>query len=140
MAQQSSTRRLTNLSTAILYTLIVIGFLGGLNFLANRYDKSYDSTSNKRFTLSDQTEKIAKNLKQDVTITYWGQPANFQQARDLLDRYKSLSSKIDVRYEDVEKNRTKAIAAGVKNLHGPGLEPPREPDHVNRGQANGEKN
>ena len=29
--------------------------------------------------------------------------------RDLLDRYKNLSSKINVQYQDVEKNRTKAM-------------------------------
>jgi ABC-type uncharacterized transport system involved in gliding motility auxiliary subunit len=115
MAEQTSRRRAASLATAILYAVIVVLILGGLNFLANRYNKSYDSTANKRFTLSEQTDKIAKNLQQDLTITYWGQPSGFQQARDLLDRYKNLSSKIDVRYEDVEKNPTRAKAAGVKN-------------------------
>lgn len=96
-----------------VYVLIVLAVIGVLNFLANRYDKTYDSTASKQFTLSDQTVKIAKNLKQDVTISYWDAPTQFPAARDLLDRYKNLSSKIDVQYEDVEKNRTKAIAAGV---------------------------
>ena len=96
-----------------VYVLIVLGVVGVLNFLANRYNKSYDATASKQFTLSDQTVKIAKNLKQDVNISYWDQPTQFQAARDLLDRYKNLSSKIDVQYQDVEKNRTKAIAAGV---------------------------
>ncbi len=96
-----------------VYVLIVVAVVGVLNFLANRYNKSFDSTANKQFTLSDQTVKIAKNLKQDVTISYWDQPTQFQGARDLLDRYKNLSSKINVQYQDVEKNRTKAIAAGV---------------------------
>jgi ABC-type uncharacterized transport system involved in gliding motility auxiliary subunit len=97
-----------------VYVIIVVAVVSVLNFLANRYNKSYDTTANKQFTLSDQTAKIAKDLKQNVTITYWDQPTRFQSARDLLDRYKNLSSKIDVRYEDVEKSRTKAIAAGVK--------------------------
>src|SRR5216684_9187181 len=96
-----------------VYVLIVLAVVGVLNFLANRYNKTLDSTANKQFTLSDQTVKIAKNLKQDVTISYWDQPTQFQGARDLLDRYKNLSSKINVQYQDVEKNRTKAIAAGV---------------------------
>jgi len=115
MAQQTSQRRTASLASGVIYIIIAIGILGTLNFLANRYNKSYDSTANKKFTLSDQTEKIAKSLKQDITITYWGQPSGFTDARDLLDRYKNLSSKIDVRYEDVEKNPTKARAAGVKN-------------------------
>jgi ABC-type uncharacterized transport system involved in gliding motility auxiliary subunit len=97
-----------------VYVLIVVAVVGGINFLANRYNKSYDTTSSKKFTLSDQTAKIAKNLKQPVTITYWDQPTQFPAAHDLLDRYKNLSSKIDVQYMDTDKKRTQAIAAGVK--------------------------
>jgi ABC-type uncharacterized transport system involved in gliding motility auxiliary subunit len=99
-----------------VYVLIVVGVVGGLNFLANRYNKSYDTTSAKKFTLSDQTIKIAGNLKQPVTITYWDQPTKFQAAHDLLDRYKNLSPKIDVEYMDTDKKRTQALAAGVKTL------------------------
>lgn len=115
MATQKSNRT-ANFAQALVYTLIVLAILGTVNFLANRYNKSYDSTSNKKFTLSDQTAKIAKNLQQPVTITYWDRPTGFQNARDLLDRYKNLSSKITVDYEDVDKRRTQAIAAGVKAL------------------------
>ena len=39
------------------------------NVLANRYNKSYDATANKRYSLSEQTAKIVKGLKQDATIT-----------------------------------------------------------------------
>jgi len=99
-----------------IYVLIVVAVVGGINFLANRYNKSYDTTSSKKFTLSDQTAKIAKNLKQPVTITYWDQPTKFSAAHDLLDRYKNLSPKIDVQYMDTDKKRTQAIAAGVKTL------------------------
>ena len=99
---------------AIIYTLIVVMIVGGVNFLANRYNKSYDATASKKFTLSDQTEKIAKNLKDPVTIVYWDKATSFQGAHDLLDRYKNLSPKIDVDYQDVDKKKTAAIAAGVK--------------------------
>jgi ABC-type uncharacterized transport system involved in gliding motility auxiliary subunit len=100
----------------IFYVAIVVAVVGGINFLANRYNKSFDSTSNKKYTLSDQTEKIAKNLKQDVEIDYWDQPTKFQGAHDLLDRYQNLSSKINVEYMDTDKKRTQALAAGVKTL------------------------
>src|SRR5262245_39162962 len=86
-----------------VYCAIVLAVLGVLNFLANRYNKSFDSTANKQFTLSDQTIKIAKDLKQEVNITYWDRPTAFQGARDLLDRYKNLSSKINVSYQDADK-------------------------------------
>jgi ABC-type uncharacterized transport system involved in gliding motility auxiliary subunit len=114
--QDQGRRRAATLAQALIYSLIVIAILGTLNFLANRYNKSYDATSNKKFTLSDQTAKIAKNLKQDLTITYWGQPSRFTEARDLLDRYKNLSPKVNVALNDADKKRTQAIAAGVKSL------------------------
>src|ERR1041384_1347187 len=115
MADQHSRRRASTFVQAMVYSLIVIAILVTVNFIANRYNKSYDSTSNKKFTLSDQTAKILQNLKQPVTITYWDRPTGFQNARDLLDRYKNLSNKLDVRYEDVDKRLTQAKAAGVKN-------------------------
>ncbi len=97
-----------------VYVLIILAVVGVVNFLAQRYNKSYDTTTSKKFTLSDQTAKIARELKQPVTITYWDRPTAFQGAHDLLDRYKNLSSRIDVKYQDIDKNRTQAIAAGVK--------------------------
>ncbi|HYK57828.1 MAG TPA: GldG family protein [Bryobacteraceae bacterium] len=116
MPADRSRKRAVTLASVILYTVIVVAILGAVNFLANRYEKSYDSTSNKKFTLSDQSQKIVKNLKQTLTITYWGQPSRFTEARDLMDRYKALSTKLDVQYMDADKKRTQAIAAGVKTL------------------------
>jgi ABC-type uncharacterized transport system involved in gliding motility auxiliary subunit len=113
MAQPTKHRTAIGFTQAAVYTLIVLAILVVLNFLANRYNKSYDTTSNKRFTLSDQTAKIAAGLKQPVVISYWDQPAKFTQARDLLERYKNLSTKIDIQYNDVDKNRLQAKAAGV---------------------------
>ena len=66
-----------------VYVLIVVAVVGVLNFLTNRYNKTYDTTSSKQFTLSDQTVKIAKNLKQDVTISYWDQPTQFPGGRTI---------------------------------------------------------
>ena len=116
MANSSQQKRMSALAQGVLYAVIVIAILGVLNFLANRYDKTYDTTSNKQFTLSEQTLKISKNLTQPVEITYWDQPSKFEGARDLLDRYKNLSPKISVDYMDADKKRTEALAAGVKTL------------------------
>jgi ABC-type uncharacterized transport system involved in gliding motility auxiliary subunit len=52
---------------------VILAVLGVANFLANRYDKSYDATANKQFSLSDQTVKAVKGLKKDVTVTYFGE-------------------------------------------------------------------
>ena len=116
MAPVTNNRRASALSQGLLYSVIVIAILVLINFFANRYNKSYDSTANKQFTLSDQTVKIAKNLQQPLTITYWDQPTKFKPAQDLLDRYQNLSTKVNVQYMDADKKRAQAIAAGVKTL------------------------
>jgi ABC-type uncharacterized transport system involved in gliding motility auxiliary subunit len=96
------------------YVLIIIGVLIAVNFLANRYDKAFDTTANKQFSLSDQTEKIAKNLKNDVTIYYFNDQQAFQTGHDLLDRYSSLSPKITVKYIDPVRKKQEAQAAGYR--------------------------
>jgi ABC-type uncharacterized transport system involved in gliding motility auxiliary subunit len=97
-----------------VYILVVLAVLGVANFLAQRYDKSYDATANKQFSLSDQTVKAVKGLKKDVTVSYFGETTNFPQARDLLGRYASLSSKLKVDYIDPVKKPQLARAAGVR--------------------------
>src|SRR5579883_202819 len=99
----------------ILYVLIALAILAVINVLANRYNKSYDSTSNKRYSLSPQTAKIVKELKQPATITYFNQSTKFQQAKDLLDEYANLSPKIHVDYADPDKKPELARAAGIKS-------------------------
>ena len=96
------------------YILVVLAVLFGVNFLAQRHNKSVDTTANKRFSLSDQTEKVVKGLKQDVKVTYFDQTSRFQTARDLLDRYDNLSTKLSVDYVDPYKKPQIARAAGVK--------------------------
>ncbi|HYV63359.1 MAG TPA: GldG family protein [Bryobacteraceae bacterium] len=109
------TQRAANFAQAAVYTLIIVAILGVLNFLAQRYNKSFDATANKKYTLSDQTAKVVKNIQGDLTITYWDRPNGFPNAEDLFNRYKGLSPKVTVEYQDVDKKRTEAIAAGVKN-------------------------
>jgi len=109
----TSPKRITNFAQAASYTAVIIAILAAVNFLANRYNTTFDSTANKRFTLSDQTTKLAKDLKQDLTISLWDRPESFVGARGLLDRYSNLSSKIKVVYQDIDKNRTAAMAANI---------------------------
>ena len=96
------------------YILVIIAVLGATNWLANRHNKSFDSTSNKRFSLSEQTAKVVKGLNRDVTVTYFDKSTEFGRARDLLDRYNNLSGKLHVEYVDPDKKPQIATAAGVK--------------------------
>jgi ABC-type uncharacterized transport system involved in gliding motility auxiliary subunit len=100
---------------AAVYILVVLAIIVVANVLGERYNKSYDGTANKRYSLSEQTAKIVKGLPQDATITYFGMPKSFDRAKDILDEYKNLSSKLHVKYVDVDKEPELARAAGIKN-------------------------
>jgi ABC-type uncharacterized transport system involved in gliding motility auxiliary subunit len=104
-------------ATAALYTIVVIAILVLINWLAQmpRFNKTFDTTSNKRYTLSDETKKLAGNLKSDATIVYFDRASGFNQAKAMLDRYANLSPKIHIRYVDYQKDPAVARAYGVRS-------------------------
>jgi ABC-type uncharacterized transport system involved in gliding motility auxiliary subunit len=99
-----------------LYILVIVAVLGAANYLANQRNASYDSTKNKLYSLSDQTTKVTKGLKEDVTVTYFDRATEFSRARDLLDRYASLSPRLKIVYVDLEKSPQLARTMGVRTL------------------------
>lgn len=101
---------------ALTYTVIVLAVLAAANWLANRHNKSFDTTSDKRYTLSPQTEKIVKNLKQEITISYYDRTAQFPQARDLLGRYANLGSKLKIEYVDPTRKPQEARQLGIRTV------------------------
>jgi ABC-type uncharacterized transport system involved in gliding motility auxiliary subunit len=101
---------------ATIYILVVIAIVVVANMLANRYNKSFDTTSNKRYSLSDQTKKIVGGLTQNASITYFNQSTRFQQGKDLLDEYANLSPKVHVEYVDPDKSPQLARAAEIRDF------------------------
>ena len=101
---------------AATYILIVIAAIVVANILADRYNKSYDATSSKKYSLSEQTAKIVKGLNQPATITYFNQSTRFRDGRDLLDEYANLSPKVHVEYVDPDKNPQAARDAGIRDF------------------------
>ena len=100
---------------ASVYIVVVLAIVTVANVLANRYVKTYDTTANKRYSLSDQTVKIVKGLKEDARLTYFDQGTRFPQAKDQLDLYANLSPKVHVEYVDPDKKPQVAREAGIKN-------------------------
>jgi ABC-type uncharacterized transport system involved in gliding motility auxiliary subunit len=104
------------LNSAITIVL-VIAILGVLNFLAVRYPAKMDLTKNKINTLNDQTVKIVKNLSQPVHATLYTKAAQKEQIRPLLENYKNLNPKFEVEYVDIDKEISRAKAAGIRKLN-----------------------
>ena len=101
---------------ATIYIVVVLAVVVVANVLADRYNKTYDATANKRYSLSEESRKIVGGLKDDATITYFNVSANFVQGRDLLSEYAGLSPKVTVKYVDVEKDPEATRAAGIDHI------------------------
>ncbi len=99
-----------------VYLIVILAVVGAANWLSSQYNKTVDVTANKQFTLSDETMKVAKNLKSDVNVYYFNKSDSFESARDMLDRYKNLSSKIKINYVDPDKKPDVARVEGARNI------------------------
>src|SRR5215831_4342011 len=115
-SQWIKARQTKYIAYATIYVLIVITAVVVANVIADRFNKSYDTTSNKRYSLSEQTAKIVKSLKQNATITYFNQSTRFGDGKDLLDEYANLSPKVRVEYIDPDKNPQAARDAGIRDF------------------------
>lgn len=83
------------------YGIIFIGFLVflGLNFLAAKYNKTFDITSDKINTLSSESLKIVKSLEEDTFLkVYYVEDTNSAQIKLILKKlfglYERESNKI----------------------------------------------
>ena len=94
---------------ASLSVLVFIGILVAVNYLSFRQNKRWDLTKNQRYTLSDQTVKLLKNLNQPVKFTVFDKSDGFDRFRSALEGYKYENpSKIDVEYVDIDKKPVEA--------------------------------
>ncbi len=94
----------------LVYLALVAGIIILVNVLASRYFFRIDFTSDKRYTLSNATKDILKELTDPVTVTAYfseGLPPNIDQVRvefkKLLSEYASRS-RGKVLYEFVNPN------------------------------------
>jgi gliding motility-associatede transport system auxiliary component len=110
-------RQTKYIAYATVYIVVALAVVTVANVLADRHDKSFDATANKRYSLSGQTIKVVKGLKQDATITYFAQDSQFGTAKDKLDMYANLSPKVHVVYVDPDKKPLVATHAGFKSLN-----------------------
>ncbi len=97
-----------------VYILVALAIIVAGNYLANRYNKTFDATKNKLYSLSDQTEKILDNLESDLTIYYFDRNSEFGAARNSLERYANASSHVSVQYIDPDSKPEMAKAMNIR--------------------------
>jgi ABC-type uncharacterized transport system involved in gliding motility auxiliary subunit len=101
-------------NTAIL-TLGVIVILGALNFAGYKHHKRYDLTSEKLYTLSDQTRRVVVGLQKDVTIVRFAKTPDLA-LNDLMTEYTNLGSHL--RFQNVDPQEKPEVAKdyGAKHM------------------------
>jgi ABC-type uncharacterized transport system involved in gliding motility auxiliary subunit len=97
---------------ARLCATIIIGLavLVGLNILAKKADLQYDTTKNKRYSLSKQTVKVLKQLRQPVKALCFYRPGEGgrKNLEDLLKLYAKESDKFDFEFVDPDRSPFRA--------------------------------
>jgi ABC-type uncharacterized transport system involved in gliding motility auxiliary subunit len=94
---------------------IFLAILGLINFLGSRHHKRFDLTTNKLFSISEQTIKVLKNLDSDIRMIYFDQ-SEAHPVRDLIREYESQSPRIKYEFLDPEKSLTQARQFTVRSL------------------------
>lgn len=101
-------------NTALL-TLAVVVILAIANFLGFRHHKRIDLTSEKLYSLSDQTKSIVSNLQKDVKILKFDRTEDIE-LRDRMTEYEDLSSRIDYEWVDPDKKREVALQYKISRI------------------------
>jgi gliding motility-associatede transport system auxiliary component len=92
-------------ANAFIFTLIILGILTVLNYLAFKHDSRFDVTEGKLYSLSDQTIKVLKNLDKSIEILAFFKEvgADRKEFQDLINEYTKRTDKIKVRFVDPDK-------------------------------------
>ena len=98
---------------AIILTLIALGIVILVNFISNRHHRRVDLTSNKRYSLAEQTLKILRGLDRDVKFTAFYKDGEGESLKDLLMEYDYCSQKIEYEFVDPDRYPGKARRYGV---------------------------
>jgi ABC-type uncharacterized transport system involved in gliding motility auxiliary subunit len=96
-------------------TVAVIAIIGFGNFLGYRHHKRIDLTTEKLYSLSDQTRKVVSDLKKDVKVIQFDKDDQ-QGLGDQMKEYRNLSSRFTFERIDPQKNMEAAKRHEITKL------------------------
>lgn len=94
----------------VLFLLIVLV----LNFVFSKYDLNHDFTKNKINSLSEQTQNVLKNLKNDIKIIAFVPSMQNEAVKNVIDKYSYYTNKIKLEIIDPAKEPLKTKNYGVE--------------------------
>ena len=88
---------------ASVSVLVVLGILIAVNYVSVKQNKRWDLTSNRQYTLSEQTVKLLQELKTPVKLVFFETDAEVDRSRVRLNEYAYQSKQVTVEYIDPDK-------------------------------------
>ncbi len=107
-------RRVLEGVNVVVYTAVAVAIVVLVNWFADRHNQRWDLTPSKKYSLSEQTKKVLKELDRDVAIYVFDR--EFRSHRDLLDNYSTRSRHVKVEYIDPDRDPALAKEFGVRSL------------------------
>src|SRR5215475_924269 len=83
--------------------IFLLGILGFVNYLGAQHVKRVDMTTEKIYSLSDQSTSVAEKIPQDLRIKAFYPGGEYVPAKDLLDLFKARNNKISYEFIDPDK-------------------------------------
>ena len=102
------------------YIIIIIGILVLINLIANKRFARFDLTAEQRYTLSDHTIKLFKEIKKldkKIKIIFFRSEVSLLEVvDDLLKEYKSRCNNISLEFVDPDRNPSLAKEYNIRSI------------------------
>src|SRR3989304_5709 len=95
-----STRFGINSATSIF---LFLGILGLVNYLGAKHQRRVDTTTEKFYSLSEQSATVADQIKEDLRVKAFYPGGDYPPARDLLQLFSTRNGKISFEFIDPDR-------------------------------------
>ncbi len=127
-----------NLAVAVV---AAVGLVVLINWIAYRQYVRFDWTATRKYSLSQQTERVLDNLEGDhrVVMLFRADQPELAEVRDLINEYGRYSGGLRVEYIDPDREiaRRDAFLASLLDRHEDSLRPTREAIEAGRAALTG---
>ncbi|HUQ89333.1 MAG TPA: Gldg family protein [Vicinamibacterales bacterium] len=103
-------------TVSLVSVAVFLAILIAVNYLGTRQSKRWDLTANQVFSLSDQTIKILKDLKEPVKVTVFERNEQMEVHRARLQEYQYQTTKLTTEFIDPDRQPTRAASAKIETL------------------------
>ena len=101
---------------SLVSIVVFLGILVAVNYLGSRQNKRWDLTANQVFSLSDQTVRILRELKQPVNVIVYERQDRQDIHRDRLEEFGYHTSQLKTEFVDPDREPARAQESKIETL------------------------